>query len=67
MNARGGVQRNRSARRSVHSENSFVVCEVRRPLLSMGMLEDKGIHLTARNWEAKVERSVYEDKETPIL
>ena len=25
---------------------SFVVCEVRRPMLSMAMLEDKGFHLT---------------------
>ena len=50
----------------------FVVCEVRRPLLSMAMLEDKGFSfdsqkMAARNWEAVVVRSIFEDRETPIL
>ena len=27
----------------------FVVCEVRRPLLSLAMLEDKGFHMTVKN------------------
>ena len=27
----------------------FVVCQVRRPLLSLAMLEDKGFHLTVKN------------------
>ena len=34
----------------------FVVCEVRRPLLSLVMLEDKGFHLTVGNLEILVER-----------
>ena len=27
----------------------FVVCEVRRPLLSLAMLEDKGFHMTVKD------------------
>ena len=32
----------------------FVVCEVRRPMLSMAMLEDKGFHLTVGDGCRKV-------------
>ena len=32
----------------------FVVCEVRRPLLSLAMLEDKGFHLTVKDGYGKL-------------
>ena len=35
----------------------FVVCEVRRPMLSMAMLEDKGFHLTVGDGCQKTWRS----------
>ena len=52
----------------VHCENPFVVCEVRRPLLSLAMLEDTGLSkMAARNLEVMFERSICEDRETLIL
>ena len=46
----------------------FVVCEVRRPLLFMA-LEDKfdSQRWLPETWRPTVERSICEDRETPLL
>ena len=45
------------------------VCEVRRLLLSVAMLEYKGFHLTVNDdcRKLRVKRSICEDKENPFL
>ena len=42
----------------------FVVCEVRRPLLSMAMLEDKGFHLAVNIWLSETGRPWSSDLST---
>ena len=48
----------------------FVVCEVRRPLLSLATLEDKGFHMTVKDGCRELGghgRVICKDKETHIL
>ena len=47
--ARGGFQRDGSAKKVFSVKIPLVVCEFRRPLLSLAMLEDKGFQFTVKD------------------